>query len=170
MGWLFSETTRAELIESITKLQDHDGGRWETIKQCTRGNILWTVTRWTDKPRTNQPVDIIGCHCLQKSVEKFDDGSKRIYWGYKSISECMGPYYYTCPLSYLDAAPVDNQDWRDLVKTYHKRINTQYSIGDRVMLLEGLTVPYLDITSSKPLQGKFNGKLYKVPKRLIILS
>ena len=36
----------------------------------------------------------------------------------------MHPYYYTCPLSYLDLAPEQSADWRAGVRAYHARRRT----------------------------------------------
>lgn len=33
-------------------------------------------------------------------------------WGYKTMDECMGPYYYQVPLAWLDQAPVASAKWR----------------------------------------------------------
>jgi hypothetical protein len=36
----------------------------------------------------------------------------------------MHPYYYSCPLSYLDLAPEQSADWRAGVRAYHVRRRT----------------------------------------------
>ena len=41
-----------------------------------------------------------------------------------SGDESMHPYYYTCPLSYLDLAPEQSADWRAGVRAYHARRRT----------------------------------------------
>ena len=44
-------------------------------------------------------------------------------WGYKDMEESMHPYYYSCPLSYLELVPIDqyggNAAWRAGVQQYH---------------------------------------------------
>src|SRR3546814_16245151 len=45
-------------------------------------------------------------------------------WGYKPLDESMHPYYYSCPLSYLDLAPEQSADWRAGVRAYHARRRT----------------------------------------------
>jgi hypothetical protein len=46
-------------------------------------------------------------------------------WGYKDLDESMGPYYFSCPLKYLDMVPIDryggNAEWRAGVVAYHER-------------------------------------------------
>lgn len=57
----------------------------------------------------------IGCDLLEYS--KRDEG-----WGYKDMDESMHPYYYSCPLSYLDMVPVvGSEEWRQGVREYHQR-------------------------------------------------
>lgn len=36
----------------------------------------------------------------------------------------MHPYYYSCPLSYLDLAPEQSAEWRAGVRAYHARRRT----------------------------------------------
>lgn len=47
-------------------------------------------------------------------------------WGYKDLDEICGPYYYSCPLKYLDLVPIEtyggNDEWRENVRQYHARI------------------------------------------------
>ncbi len=39
-------------------------------------------------------------------------------WGYKTIPEKAGPFYYGCPLEFLDLAHDEtNQEWRDRLTT-----------------------------------------------------
>jgi antirestriction protein len=39
------------------------------------------------------------------------------------MEESMGPYYYSCPLGYLDKVPVvTNPGWRDCVRNYHAEL------------------------------------------------
>ena len=45
-----------------------------------------------------------------------------------SGDESMHPYYYTCPLSYLDLAPEQSADWRAGVRAYHARRRTPTAV------------------------------------------
>jgi hypothetical protein len=56
------------------------------------------------------PRRYIGCHLLESSGGE---------WGYKSLDESVHPYYYSCPLRYLDMAPVRSSEWREGVRAYH---------------------------------------------------
>jgi hypothetical protein len=41
------------------------------------------------------------------------------------MEESMGPFYFSCPLSYLDLVPIDryggNSEWREQVIDHHRR-------------------------------------------------
>lgn len=41
--------------------------------------------------------------------------------GFKAMDESWHPYYYSCPLAFLDMAPIVNNQWRDNVKMNHKQ-------------------------------------------------
>ncbi len=159
MGWLFIPgATRQDIIDRITAFEDSDGGTWEFLKHCTRGNVLWSVVRWTDKTNGNVVKDIITCHLLDSTYESTSRGKQK-YWGYKSMCESMNPFYYTCPMSYLKSTEVVCQEWRDQVKLYHRK----HKVGERLML-SGCKVPHLDVVSSKPLIGQYGGQHYRVPR------
>ena len=57
-----------------------------------------------------ESVCYIGCHLLESSGGD---------WGYKSLDESVHPYYYSCPLRYLDMAPVQSSEWRERVHRFH---------------------------------------------------
>ncbi len=42
-------------------------------------------------------------------------------WGYKAMDESMAPYYYSCPLRYLDMAKELSPGWREKVRAHHAR-------------------------------------------------
>jgi len=128
MGWLFTPgSTRRGLIAKRTT-------RWERttsdemkvtstcIAHCFRGSsfsgVLWTVWERTfekDGQQVQPTERWIGCDRLEYS--KRDEG-----WGYKDMEESMRPYFYSCPLKYLDMVPVvASEDWRAGVRAYHAR-------------------------------------------------
>jgi hypothetical protein len=108
-------------------------------------------------------VRFIGCHLLQRSVET-RYGRKVVSWGYKSMDESVHPYYYSCPLSYLDEVPAECGEWRDKVRLYHHR----YRIGDR-LALANCKVGQLVVTSLKPLVGiAHDGARYRVPRDRVV--
>ncbi|MBG7441587.1 hypothetical protein [Pseudomonas aeruginosa] len=119
MGWLFSSHTRAELIRVLTQPEDHAHAHVHVIAHALRGNVLWSVTEVTAKTEgvhpefaPGEPMRYIRCDLLQRSGGK---------WGYKAMDESMAPYYYSCPLRYLDMAKELSPGWREKVRAYHAR-------------------------------------------------
>jgi len=99
--------SRREVIDEITRSTE----RFYTIQHCCKGNVLYAVHE--SESADGIRFRFIGVHLLFKS----SDG-----WGYKSMSEDMGPYNYTCPLKYLEMAPDGDagsknaRDWRAEVR------------------------------------------------------
>jgi len=117
MGWYFSRQTRDQLIRELIKPQAGDQARSEVIAHALRGNVLWSVVQVTAKQagvfdrKEAEPRTFIRCDLLERSGDK---------WGYKPLDESMHPYYYTCPLAYLEMAPVQSEAWREGVRAYHR--------------------------------------------------
>ncbi|MCS7637428.1 hypothetical protein N0390_33235, partial [Pseudomonas aeruginosa] len=108
----------AELIAP----QETERASVKVIAHALRGNVLWSVTEVTAKVEgvhrhlaPGQSLRYIRCDLLERSGGR---------WGYKPLDESMHPYYYTCPLSYLDLAPEQSTDWRAGVRAYHARRRT----------------------------------------------
>lgn len=124
MGWYFSRQTRDQLIRELITPQESEQARSEVIAHALRGNVLWSVVRLTRKQAgaidLNEAVDLkedesttfIRCDLLKSSHGE---------WGYKPLDESMHPYYYSCPLGYLEMAPVQSEAWRQGVRAYHRR-------------------------------------------------
>jgi hypothetical protein len=130
MGWLFTfGSTRRGLIQERTENWERTTEDGMVVKStclahCFRGGcfsgLLWSVWERTFT-RDGQPVQAterwIACDLLRY---------QRDYgWGYKDMDESMHPYYYSCPLSYLEMVPLDqfggNAEWREGVKAHHER-------------------------------------------------
>jgi hypothetical protein len=100
MGWYYGyNNSRADIIREITT----DGAK--TLRKFTSGNTLWTVQE------TKDGAKFIGCYLLQRAG--------RNEWGYKPMDESMHPYYYSCPLAFLNDAPSACEEWRLKVRAYH---------------------------------------------------
>jgi hypothetical protein len=115
MGWIFIRTTRDQLIRELTESQQNERRCSEVIDHTLDGNVLWAVVRVTAK----QP-DVMGlavgesvCHIVCYLLER--SGNE---WGYKPLEESMHPFYYSCPLRYLDMAPVRSAEWREQVRRF----------------------------------------------------
>ena len=79
--------------------------------------MLWSVIEMTAKVEglhhdlaPGQSLRYIRCDLLEGSGRQ---------WGYKPMDESMHPFYYSCPLSYLDLAPEQSAQWRAGVRAYH---------------------------------------------------
>jgi hypothetical protein len=125
MGWLFTHgSTRQGLIRERTanwKRTTDDGVLVKTtcLAHCFRGGrfsgVLWAVWEPTFSKDGHevQPTERwIACDLLRYQMG--------YGWGYKDLDESMHPYYYSCPLGYLEMVPVDqyggNEQWREGVK------------------------------------------------------
>ena len=170
MGWLYPYgASKKQVIETVTKGWDNDRSICLTLKHCVRGNVVWTVQETLVK-ETGQIIRWIGCYLLASS-----EGS----WGYKSMDESMGPFYYSCPLSYLEMVPkVENKDWRDEVKKHHanrksssqgltKAFNSLKD-GQSVLLhLKNCKPKEMTLKSVRPLRATHKGTIYRVPRKYI---
>jgi hypothetical protein len=134
------------------------------LKHALYGNELWTV--WQE--------DTGNKYIILFLLEKYK-GS----WGYKDMSESQHPFYYKCPVAYLDECPVENQQWRNVVITLHKE--RQNNRANLAKIKVGMYVTLRDsnpnvfrVSNIKPLQGYSigdNGKvgsLYKLVKARIV--
>lgn len=129
MGWLFrSGYSKKDLIEERAKdwerTTDTMTVKTKCLAHCYRGGafsgVLWSVWQRTFERNNEQaqPTERwIVCDLLRYQ--------KDYGWGYKDLDESMHPYYYSCPLGYLDLVPIDqysgNAEWREGVKAHHAR-------------------------------------------------
>jgi hypothetical protein len=79
----------------------------------------------------------IGCDIIQKKA-----GEIR----YKGMAEADGPYYYSCPMRYLDMVPqVANQEWRDIVIRRANVKKLEIKPGVIYQLNEGFLMKYIKV-------------------------
>ena len=143
MGWTFhNDWTRDDLIADLTTTWTSSNGylsnstktrhlKWVLNEESHGGNgVLWTVRErdWPDGADKETSADRwIGCDLLDCY-----EGS----WGVKNMEEIVGPYYYDCPLEFLDMVPIEtyggNKEWREKVIHYH-----QHDISSRTKALIG---------------------------------
>jgi len=158
MGWLFTQgLSKSDLIQKLIKTEENETRRWVTLTHSVRGNVLWSVVELTYKAE-ERSKRFIACHLLRSD--------KGYGWGYKAMEESMGPAYYSCPLKYLEMAPEANAAWREAVREHHRQRNKKVTVGQRVGLVNA-SIPWVIVTSVKPLLGVYNGQCFRVPRHMI---
>lgn len=101
MGWTGSNMSRSERVAEILG----GGGTWKLLASKMVGNCLWSV--W-DTPKNG---NVILLHLFERRGGMTLD---------KGMDESMGPFYYSCPLKFLEMAPCLNQWWRTKVRKFHE--------------------------------------------------
>jgi hypothetical protein len=101
-------------------------------------------------------------------------------WGYKDMSESVGPCYYKCPLKFLNLAPEPtseySKEWREKVRAYHAAEAAKKAARARITLgctvkLENRKPSEFKITNLFPLRGEpTTGPwgVYRIPVSAII--
>ncbi len=128
MGWTYPcGATRKSLIENRTKPWERELNdctvKSTCLAHCFRGGrfsgVSWAVWERTIE-RNGVQVEPEQCW-ITCDLIRCDSGE----WGYKDMSEACGPFYFSCPLKYLDLVPLEryggNADWRQQVREHHAR-------------------------------------------------
>jgi len=98
MGWLYKKgQTKQELVEHLVEPYSADNRCGTCLAHSLRGNVLWSV--WEIVYSDGTVERYIGCDLLSKE--------RNYGWGYEGMAECEGPYYWSCPLKFLDMVPMD---------------------------------------------------------------
>lgn len=128
MGWTYPygvdrKQLIAQRVEGWERVTGEMLVRSTCLKHCYRGGVfsgvLWSVWErtFTKDGDEVQPSE----RWIQCDLLRCDRGE----WGYKDMEESMFPYYFSCPLSYLELVPIDryggNADWREQVAEHHRR-------------------------------------------------
>ena len=161
MGWDYCEswTEKSLLIASIVKPQSNATTTWTCLAHTTVGNVLWSV--WEIRN-----VNITDRHIRVDLLAKHNG-----YWGHKDMDESMEPYTYSCPLKFLDMAPVASTKWREFVKVFHASKKAQrqrkvsIQVGQYWKLIDGCKPQYVKISSVKPLMGHAGYMTWKIRAR-----
>ncbi|MEZ6131189.1 MAG: hypothetical protein R3C59_21150 [Planctomycetaceae bacterium] len=128
MGWTYPYgVNRKQLIAQRVEDWERDTGEMVVkstcLKHCYRGGVfsgvLWSV--W-ERTFTKDSVEVQPTQrWIQCDLLRCDRGE----WGYKDMEESMGPYYFSCPLGYLELVDLDrfggNAEWREQVIEHHRR-------------------------------------------------
>lgn len=156
MGYMFSRQTKAELVEEL-KRDNPLITEWSL-----NGNELWGLYPIS----TNQPSDLM--------IVLFLLASHGDEYGYQVMDESAQPYYYTCPLKFLNKAVELSPEWRTNVRAYHNakseraRTLKRIKVGDTIAL-KNTSLKSVQVIGLKPLMGidvKTN-RTYRIPSRFI---
>lgn len=136
------------------------------IAKYRHGRELWTVWERTEH-KSGEVVDrYISLFVLQYQNDT---------WGAKEYREEVHPYFYTCPVRFLELAPeVRNQAWRDLVVKHHKEMGRRRELvkqvkkGDVVRCIHVNPDRYLVLALSPMIGRAANGGVYRVPKTRVV--
>lgn len=162
MGWMYHTipSSKRDFIRERCQTEENETTKWETITKTVKGNCLWIVRKVTQKDAVGTPILYIELNLIERH-----DGC----WGYKDMDESMHPYFYSCPLAYLEMVPQENAKWREGVRAYHAERSRKLEKGKCYKLKN--TKPmytYVEVESVRPLRGYVNGNwLAKVPRACI---
>ena len=112
MGWLFFHNvrSRSELVKLLRDEANKTPG-FEILKSSVTGNHMWSLLQITGKD--GKQVRLVTLDLLSKQGDQ---------WGHKALDESVGPYYYDCPLAYLEhlTEPVNENAavWRAKVRMH----------------------------------------------------
>lgn len=173
MGWLTGWSSKGELVEHITREWREPlkaGGDTVTtcLARCWRGNpgngVLWTV--FESAFPDGRPSERFIVAFLMKCWDRGGD------WGFKDVTESMGPYEVNCPLGYLDMVPEApnewGRQWRERVRAYHARQSRRLEVGRTYALLNCKGITRATIVGLRPLVGDADdGGRYRLRKALV---
>lgn len=144
------------------------GENYNVLARYTSGNILWLVVEFVKD--CNKPGE--DKHYLKpgaRFIACIKMGRDRDGWGYKdmSVSEHGYPFYYTCPLKFLDMVPPENETWRSQVREFHAA-GKRLKIGDRFTIPGCKQTGLFELLSTHPLRAQYEtGAIFKVPKAMV---
>ena len=132
MGWLVGWESRRHLIDHLLKDNtfENERGAQRVLAHQAAGNNLWTVFEQHVR-ETGKTERFIVVFLMR--------GGRNQDWGYKDVSESMGPCEVSCPLKYLDMVPPVGEKpsadgdgpyewsrrWREAVREYWAQRNAK---------------------------------------------
>lgn len=109
-------------------------------RHVVRGNIIWSI--WNKVEPGKPDYRFIQCTLLTKAPDE--------QWDVRSWDETAGPFYYTCPISFLNDVPEPDsifaREWRQKVRGIADTYKC-VKAGQWIMLREGCKPPFVKITS-----------------------
>lgn len=115
MGWTYSQNWTSK--EAIISHCIDWGDKFTTLEHSVKGGRLWVLLQYNEGDKKGDVF--VALYLLQK------DGSE---WGYKDMDDTCGPYYYDCPISFINrtvdsgrALKSNTTAWHDQVRAYHAK-------------------------------------------------
>lgn len=153
MGWLISQDmTKAEQVAELVKGWSNEKGGCRFLAHSVRGNVLYAVGQNFERTTPERFEDRWIMVCLLRKDRGYG-------WGYKDMSESMGPFESNCPLKFLTMAPIADEKWRARVRATHenrRRKSTKIEPGAVFVFAKG----YKD-SLGQSLEGKYGEILRK---------
>jgi hypothetical protein len=150
MGWSYTcGAGKQEIVDDLTRTWEGGNIQSETVARSVVGNHLWYVIEHTRKDDDSKE------RFIALSLLGYNKGCG---WGSKDMAEESHPYYYDCPLKFLDMAPPASEEWREKVRVYHEKKRERRRSGP---IEEGKT--YLLQRVAEPFKGQ-TVKIVRVQK------
>jgi hypothetical protein len=157
MGWYGTNCgSKRDLIRELTT---RNSNGWVCIAHAMRGATLWAVY---EKPA----ADGLGERIIESFTNIAKDGDG---WGYKPVSESMGPCDLSCPVSYFDLVPEPPSDYaREFRENVRARHAAKSQVRDLYRSLRlGMRVD-LPHCKGGPFRVTFAGKRKKTFNRKMV--
>lgn len=144
MGWTFynshfNKNGKIDRKAECDKLNtwDNENSKGRILKSAMKGSTYYAALEHTDK-KTNT-IEVVGLVFLTSS-----DLKNGCNFGYKDMTESMGPGYYDCPLSIIKLlSPTTNEyaiEWRKKCIEQHKKPKSwlkDLKTGDKIIWTRG---------------------------------
>lgn len=170
MGWSTGFDSRSEVVETVTKGWENDMQTTTCIKKFFSGNNLWMVFERVSKAAPTDVERFIVVALIR--CWKVQGGG--MDWGYKDVSEEMGPCEVSCPLSFLDMVKDPGgyaTAWREKVRAAHAVKTQKLTLGDTVTLTNARQYRITKIIGRR-LYGEEvgTGCEYRIPRGMLVKS
>lgn len=136
MGWTYNTRPQSKAAYVDELLREYTSPS-TLLKHSLRGSRLWVLIRRGDRA---PEIGLLLLHSMGG------------YWGHKGMGEADGPFYYDCPLSFLNAAPEPDclasrnhldsgRGWRSFVQEHHAQASQRRRSRPAVGPGSWVTVP-----------------------------
>lgn len=123
MGWTFTNKDGMTVQKFFERQFNYDKPEEKRSAKILRCSATWNVAYMAYEVITGEKREVVALVCLIQHVPKAKDGYT---FGYKDMTECMGPCESKCPKTILEMlTPTESKyasDWRDRCwKRIHER-------------------------------------------------